>query len=92
MPLMLKTADMQRFKGTAVARASLAMTVKLSDVDLNAFDARFYRGGNGPPWVRWKTRLASAQSSFSPPGQIRMSLDMDGAIVKVHRHGQGTKG
>ncbi len=45
-----QTNDTRRFKGDADARAALANTTKLSDVDLAAFDAVFYPGGHGPLW------------------------------------------
>ena len=45
-----QTDDTRRFKGDADARAALANTVKLSGVDLAAFDAVFYPGGHGPLW------------------------------------------
>ena len=45
-----QTDDTRRFKGDAGAQAALAKTVKLSDVDLAAFDAVFYPGGHGPLW------------------------------------------
>ena len=42
--------DTRRFKGDAGARDALANTIKLSDVDMAAFDAVFYPGGHGPLW------------------------------------------
>jgi putative intracellular protease/amidase len=45
-----QTDDTRRFKGDAAARAALASTVKLADLDMNAFDAVFYPGGHGPLW------------------------------------------
>ena len=45
-----QTDDTRRFKGDAGAQAALANTVKLSDLDLAAFDAVFYPGGHGPLW------------------------------------------
>jgi putative intracellular protease/amidase len=45
-----QTDDTRRFKGDATARSALAATVKLTDLDLNAFDAVFYPGGHGPLW------------------------------------------
>ena len=45
-----QTDDRRRFKGDAAARAALAATVKLVDLDLNAFDALFCRGGHGLLW------------------------------------------
>ena len=45
-----QTADTRRFKGDASAQAALASTIKLSDLDLAAFDAVFYPGGHGPLW------------------------------------------
>lgn len=45
-----QTDDTRRLEGDAGARAALATTVKLSDVDMAAFDAVFYPGGHGPLW------------------------------------------
>ena len=45
-----QTDDTRRFKGDAGARAALSGTIKLSDVDMAAFDAVFYPGGHGPLW------------------------------------------
>lgn len=45
-----QTDATRRFKGDAAARAALGVTVKLADLDLNAFDAVFYPGGHGPLW------------------------------------------
>jgi len=45
-----QTDDTRRFKGDAAAGTALAATVKLSDVDMDAFDAVFYPGGHGPLW------------------------------------------
>lgn len=45
-----QTDDTLRFKGDAAARAALATTVKLAEVDSAAFDAVFYPGGHGPMW------------------------------------------
>jgi putative intracellular protease/amidase len=45
-----QTDDTRRFKGDAAARTALANTVKLADINLNAFDAVFYPGGHGPLW------------------------------------------
>lgn len=45
-----QTDDTRRLEGDPGARAALANTIKLSDVDLAAFDAVFYPGGHGPLW------------------------------------------
>ena len=45
-----QTDATRRFKGDAAARAALAATFRLADLDLNAFDAVFYPGGHGPLW------------------------------------------
>ena len=45
-----QTHDTRRLEGDAAAQAALANTVKLSDLDLAAFDAVFYPGGHGPLW------------------------------------------
>ena len=45
-----QTDDTRRLEGDAAARNALANTIKLSDVDLTAFDAVFYPGGHGPLW------------------------------------------
>lgn len=45
-----QTDDTRRFRGDAPARAALAATVKLSGLDLNAFDTVFFPGGHGQMW------------------------------------------
>ena len=45
-----QTDDTLRYKGDAGGRDALANTIKLSDVDLAAFDALFFPGGHGPLW------------------------------------------
>ena len=45
-----QTDDTRRLKCDAGARDALANTIKLSDVDLAAFDALFFPGGHGPLW------------------------------------------
>jgi putative intracellular protease/amidase len=44
------TETTRRFDGDAHAKEALASTKKLSDVDMNGFDAIFYPGGHGPLW------------------------------------------
>ncbi len=44
------TETTRRFQQDAHAKATLASTKKLSDVDMNEFDAIFYAGGHGPLW------------------------------------------
>lgn len=45
-----QTDATRRFKDDAAAQGALANTVKLSDVDGDAFDAVFFPGGHGPLW------------------------------------------
>jgi putative intracellular protease/amidase len=45
-----QTEAMARFKDDLAARAALAQTAKLADVDAEGFDAVFYPGGHGPMW------------------------------------------
>lgn len=45
-----RTDDTRRFEGDADAKAQLAATHRLADVDVAAFDAVFYPGGHGPLW------------------------------------------
>jgi putative intracellular protease/amidase len=45
-----QTDDTRRFHADAEAKAALAATHKLSDIDLAAYDAVFYPGGHGPLW------------------------------------------
>jgi len=45
-----QTDDTRRFKDDAEARAALATTVRLSQVDMDAYDGVFYPGGHGPLW------------------------------------------
>jgi putative intracellular protease/amidase len=44
------TDDTRRFDADPAARALLAHTRKLADVDIAAFDGVFYPGGHGPLW------------------------------------------
>ncbi|HAS77538.1 MAG TPA: type 1 glutamine amidotransferase domain-containing protein, partial [Marinobacter adhaerens] len=44
------TETTRRFQQDAHAKESLASTKKLSDVDMNEYDAIFYPGGHGPLW------------------------------------------
>lgn len=45
-----QTDDTRRFHVDAEAKAALAATHKLSDIDVAAYDAVFYPGGHGPLW------------------------------------------
>jgi putative intracellular protease/amidase len=45
-----QTEATKRFKGDVHAQATLANTLKLSDIDPDNFDAVFYPGGHGPLW------------------------------------------
>jgi putative intracellular protease/amidase len=45
-----QTDDTRRFKDDAAAQDHLASTLKLSDVNIDGFDAIFYPGGHGPLW------------------------------------------
>jgi putative intracellular protease/amidase len=45
-----QTEATHRFDADAAARAELAATKRLADVDVSAFDAVFYPGGHGPLW------------------------------------------
>jgi putative intracellular protease/amidase len=45
-----QTDDTRRFKDDAAAQKHLALTLKLSDVNIDGFDAIFYPGGHGPLW------------------------------------------
>jgi putative intracellular protease/amidase len=45
-----QTDATRRFDADAAARAELAATKRLADVDVSAFDAVFYPGGHGPLW------------------------------------------
>ena len=45
-----QTEATKRFKDDINAQATLANTLKLSDIDPDNFDAVFYPGGHGPLW------------------------------------------
>lgn len=45
-----QTDATDRFEGDLAAKTELATTKKLSDVNINDFDAVFYPGGHGPLW------------------------------------------
>jgi putative intracellular protease/amidase len=44
------TEDTRRFEADAAAKALLAHTHRLADMDVASFDAVFYPGGHGPLW------------------------------------------
>jgi putative intracellular protease/amidase len=85
-----QTDDTRRFKGDAAARAALAATVKLADLDLNAFDAVFYPGGHGPLWD-----LAEDPASIHLIEHFAHAGKPIGAVCHapaVFRHTKGTDG
>ncbi|WP_295451237.1 type 1 glutamine amidotransferase domain-containing protein [uncultured Pseudophaeobacter sp.] len=45
-----QTEDTARFNADEAAKAALATTAKLSDVNASDFDGVFYPGGHGPMW------------------------------------------
>lgn len=45
-----QTPATERFKADPEARAQLAATLKLAEIDVAAYDAVFYPGGHGPMW------------------------------------------
>ena len=45
-----QTAATDRFKQDTDARAALAATLKLSEIDIASYDAVFFPGGHGPLW------------------------------------------
>ena len=45
-----QTEDTTRFQADETAKAALASTAKLSDVNASDFDGVFYPGGHGPMW------------------------------------------
>lgn len=45
-----QTEDTNRFKADESAKAQLANSLKLSDIDADNYDAVFYPGGHGPLW------------------------------------------
>ena len=45
-----QTTATERFKSDTEAQATLASTLKLSDISSDDFDAVFYPGGHGPLW------------------------------------------
>jgi putative intracellular protease/amidase len=45
-----QTEDTTRFQSDETAKAALASTAKLSDVNSSDFDGVFYPGGHGPMW------------------------------------------
>jgi len=45
-----QTEDTKRFRADESAKAQLAGSLKLSDIDAGQYDAVFYPGGHGPLW------------------------------------------
>ncbi len=64
----MQTDSTRRFDGDEQAKAALAATTPLADVDVSEFDAVFYPGGHGPLW----DLVADADSQ-------RIILDSDAA-------------
>jgi len=69
------TDSTRRFGEDAHARETLASTRKLSDVDMNRFDAVFYPGGHGPLWD-----LANDSDSVA---LINAAVEQDKVIAAV---------
>jgi putative intracellular protease/amidase len=85
-----QTDDTRRFKGDAAAGAALAATVKLTDLDLDSFDAVFYPGGHGPLWD-----LAEDRASIHLIEHFASSGKPIGAVCHapaVFRHTKGADG
>lgn len=69
------TETTERFMKDAHAKEMLASTKKLSDVDMNEYDAIFYPGGHGPLWD-----LANDEKSVA---LIKKAYDQDKVIGAV---------
>ncbi len=69
------TETTERFMSDAHAKEMLASTKKLSDVDMNEYDAIFYPGGHGPLWD-----LANDETSIA---LIKKAYDQDKVIGAV---------
>jgi len=69
------TETTERFMKDAHAKEMLASTKKLSDVDMNEYDAIFYPGGHGPLWD-----LANDETSIA---LIKKAYDQDKVIGAV---------
>lgn len=88
-----QTDDTRRFHADAEAKAALAATHKLSDIDLAAYDAVFYPGGHGPLWDLAEDPISirlieSAITSAKPvavvchaPGALRHVRGPDGGAL-----------
>ena len=55
-----QTEATRRFKADEPAKAALAQTVKLSDLNAEDFDAVFYAGGHGPRWDLAEDKASTA--------------------------------
>ncbi|MCG7200640.1 type 1 glutamine amidotransferase domain-containing protein [Marinobacter pelagius] len=69
------TETTERFMKDAHAKEMLASTKKLSDVDMNEYDAIFYPGGHGPLWD-----LANDEASIA---LIKKAYEQDKVIGAV---------
>lgn len=96
-----QTDATRRFKSDVLAQATLAETVKLSEVSAGDFDAVFYPGGHGPLWDLAEDRdsirlIETMYAAGKPvaavchaPGVLRHAKTSDGApLVK----GKGVTG
>lgn len=85
-----QTDDTRRFENDADAKAQLAATHRLAEVDIAGFDAVFYPGGHGPLWdlagdATSRALIEGAIAAGKPvaavchaPGVLRDVLDPDG--------------
>ena len=88
-----QTDDTRRLEADAEAKAALAATHRLSDIDIAAYDAVFYPGGHGPLWDLAEDPLSirlieTAIASGKPvalvchaPGALRHVKGADGGAL-----------
>lgn len=85
-----QTEATRRFEADAAARAELANTKRLADVDVSGFDAVFYPGGHGPLWdlAEYPASIALIEKAIAAGKPVAAVCHAPGVL----RHVKGADG
>jgi putative intracellular protease/amidase len=82
-----QTDDTHRFEADAAAKTTLATTVRLDAVSMDAFDAVFYPGGHGPLWdlAEDKNSIALIETTLSAGKPVALVCHAPGVLRHTKR-------
>jgi putative intracellular protease/amidase len=85
-----QTSAMSRFKQDEIAKAALAQTVKIEDMNAADFDTVFYVGGHGPLWDLAESRVSIAllESFYNAGKPIALVCHSPGVLRHVTYKGE----